>query len=394
MSPFSSRVPEAGDTNALTRALAELRASGTPVTDLTESNPTRVGLACAGDALAALGDPAGRLYAPEPLGLATARAAVAADAAGRGAVVNPGRVVLTASSSESYSWLFKLWCDPGDRVLVPQPSYPLFEHLARLDGVHVAPYHLDFHGRWDVDLASVERGLAAGARLVVAVSPNNPTGSCLTAAEADALIALTARHGAALVVDEVFADYSLDRRADAVTDIATRADGHPGALAITLGGLSKSAGLPQVKLGWMVVGGDAARVADTLAALELVADSYLSVSTPVQLAAPALLRAGLDVRGRIQARIRGNLATLTALAAAHPTVTLLPVEGGWSAVLRVPATRPEETLVLDILARERVLVHPGYFFDFPREAFLVVSLLPDPAVFRDAAGRVLTVAAG
>ena len=390
---LSRRLPPHAQPNAITLRMDALRAAGTPIVDLTESNPTQVGLHYPEGFLAPLSAAGAETYAPEPLGLASARTAVATDGSRRGVTVDPARVVLSASSSESYSWLFKLLCDPGDRVLVPRPSYPLFEHLARLEAVEVDTYALDYHGRWEVDLHSVELGITAETRVVIAVSPNNPTGSYLSGAEAESLIALTARHGLALVVDEVFADYPLGRGAASVTDIACLADGRSGALVATLGGLSKSAGLPQLKLGWMVLGGDADRVAEALAGLELIADSYLSVSTPVQVAAPALLEAGADVRRQIQERTAANLATLRAVAGRHPECDVLPVEGGWSSVVRVPATRSEEQLVLHLLEQEHVLVHPGYFFDFPSEAYLVVSLLPPPAVFRDAVERVLSAAA-
>ena len=392
-SHFSRRLPPHAQPNAITLRLDALRAAGTPIVDLTESNPTQMGLRYPERLLAPLSVTAAETYAPEPLGLASARAAVATDCGRRGVTVDPARVVLSASSSESYSWLFKLLCDPGDRVLVPRPSYPLFEHLARLEAVEVETYGLDYHGRWEVDLHSIERGITAATRVVIAVSPNNPTGSYLSAAEADSLIALTARHGVALVVDEVFADYALERSAASVTDIACLADGRSGALVATLGGLSKSAGLPQLKLGWMVLGGDTGRVAEALAGLELIADSYLSVSTPVQVAAPALLEAGADMRRQIQERTAANLAALRNAAARHPACDVLPVEGGWSAVVRVPATRSEEQLVLHLLEEEHVLVHPGYFFDFPSEAYLVVSLLPPPEVFGEAVERVLAAAA-
>ena len=390
---LSRRLPPHAQPNAITLRMDALRAAGTPIVDLTESNPTQVGLHYPEGFLAPLSAAGAETYAPEPLGLASARTAVATDGSRRGVTVDPARVVLSASSSESYSWLFKLLCDPGDRVLVPRPSYPLFEHLARLEAVEVDTYALDYHGRWEVDLHSVELGITAETRVVIAVSPNNPTGSYLSGAEAESLIALTARHGLALVVDEVFADYPLGRGAASVTDIACLADGRSGALVATLGGLSKSAGLPQLKLGWMVLGGDTGRVAEALAGLELIADSYLSVSTPVQVAAPALLEAGADVRRQIQERTAANLATLRAVAGRHPECDVLPVEGGWSSVVRVPATRSEEQLVLHLLEQEHVLVHPGYFFDFPSEAYLVVSLLPPPAVFRDAVERVLSAAA-
>lgn len=390
---LSGRLPPHGETNRITQLHERLVSAGVTIADLTESNPTRVGFDYPAGLVRVLSDPASTRYAPEPLGLGEARRAVALDASRRGVTVEPDRVVLSASSSESYSWLFKLFCNPGDRVLVPQPSYPLFEHLAALESVAIEPYALAYHGRWEVDLESVRHGLAAGARMIVAVSPNNPTGSCLSPAEADALITLAAEAGVPLVVDEVFADYLLAPGAGA-TDIACRADGRSGALVVTLGGLSKSVGLPQLKLGWMVLGGDPASVRVALAGLELIADSYLSVSTPVQLAAAALLTDGAAVRTQIQARIATNLEALRAEVARCPSCDVLPVEGGWSAVVRVPATRSEEALVLALLEQAHVLVHPGYFFDFAHEAFVVVSLLPPEAEFGAALRRVLQVAAG
>jgi aspartate/methionine/tyrosine aminotransferase len=240
-----------------------------------------------------------------------------------------------------------------------------------------------------VDLASVECGITARTKVVVVVSPNNPTGSYLSAAEADGLIALTASHGLTLVVDEVFADYGLERGAASVTDIAARASGHLNALVVSLGGLSKSVALPQLKLGWMVLGGSDDRVAEARSGLELIADSYLSVSMPVQVAAPTLLSAGAEVRRQIQDRTRGNLEVLRDVARHYPACDILPVEGGWSAIVRVPATLGEEQLVLNLLEQEHVLVHPGYFFDLPHEAYLVVSLLPECRVFNYAAQRVL-----
>lgn len=386
---FSSRLPPNFVPNALTRRLDELRAWGEQIVDLTESNPTRAGIDYPDDLLAPLASPAGLRYAPAPLGMRSAREAVAADHARRGAGVDPEHVVLTASTSEAYGWLFKLLCNPGDRVLVPRPSYPLFEHLTRLDAVAAEPYDLEYHGRWEVDFPSVERALDERTRAILVVSPNNPTGSYLTRAEADRLLALCSARGLALIADEVFADYTLDAPADRATDLALQ----DRALAFSLGGLSKSAGLPQLKLGWIVTGGPAARRDAALGALELIADSYLSVSTPVQVAAPALLGRAHLVRGRIQARVRANLARLRAEIASHPSCELLPAEGGWYAVVRVPDLRGEEALVLDLLNRERILVHPGYFFDFPRPAFIVVSLLPEPGIFAGAVARMLQVAA-
>lgn len=384
---FSRRIPQHTETNALTRAVASLCARETAFVDLTESNPTRAGIPYPADLLAPLADGRGLLYEPEPFGLTAARAAVANDQQRRGAQVDPAQVVLTASTSEAYSWLFKLLCNPGDRVLVPRPSYPLFEHLTRLEGVCAEPYDLEYQGRWAIDFDFLEAA-SADSRAVLVVSPNNPTGSYIDADELVRLSALCRDRGWALIADEVFADYPLDC-ASPVTDIAARSD----VLSFTLAGLSKSVGLPQLKLGWMVVGGATSERAAALAALELVADSFLSVATPVQVALPELLRRGGPIRTTIQDRTRRNLGTLRNAARAFPACEVLRTEGGWSAVLRVPSTRSEERLVLDLLERERILVHPGYFFDFPREAFIVVSLLTPEEVFADAMARVLRFAA-
>ena len=383
MSSFSSRLPPDPAVNALSRRIAALRAEGGAWVDLTESNPTRAGFDYPADLLQPLAARAALRYEPEPFGLPSAREAVAADYARRGAHPEPSQVVLASSTSEAYSWLFKLLCNPGERVLVPRPSYPLFEHLARLDAVDAAPYDLEYHGRWELDADSLVHAATPATRAVVVVSPNNPTGSCLSTRELEWLDTFCTERNLALVADEVFADYVLDAPADRTTDVALRAS----ALAFTLGGLSKSVGLPQLKLGWIVVGG--ARRAAALQALELIADSYLSVSTPVQVALPELLARGAAIRDVILARLRENLAALRALAVRVPSCDVLPCEGGWYAVVRVPATRTEEDLVLGLLDRERILVHPGYFFDFSREAFLVISLLPPAGVFADAAARML-----
>ncbi|MGH9349549.1 MAG: pyridoxal phosphate-dependent aminotransferase [Vicinamibacterales bacterium] len=382
---FSSRLPANPVANALSRRLAALRASGETWVDLTESNPTRAGLAYPRDLLAPLADPSSLVYEPHPLGLPAAREAVALDQMRRGARVDPAQVVLAASTSEAYGWLFKLLCNPGDQVLVPRPSYPLVEHLSRLDAIEAVPYDLEYHGRWEIDVEGLAARATAATRAVLLVSPNNPTGSYVKAAELRRLSAFCVERGLALVADEVFADYRLEAPADVVTDIAAGA----APLAFTLGGLSKSVGLPQLKLGWIIVGGEAKVRRDALHALELVADSYLSVSTPVQVAAADLLARGAAIREGIVERVRGNLAALDRIASRFQAVTVLACEGGWYAVVRVPSTRAEEALVLALLDRERVLVHPGYFFDFPREAYLIVSLLPRPAVFADATARML-----
>ena len=380
---LSRRVPSHSDSNRISRAVQALRAEGVPFVDLTESNPTRADIQYPSAIVGSLSDPTALQYDPSPLGLLSARRAVADDHLRRGVVVDPAHIVLTSSTSEAYSWLFKLLCNPGEGVLIPRPSYPLFDHLTMLEGIFAHPYAVEYHGRWEIDFDTIASP-PSGIRALLLVSPNNPTGSVVTADELTQITALCRSHGWALVVDEVFADYALDSH-EALTDIASRSD----VLCFTLAGLSKTIGLPQLKLGWCVVGGPPAERDAALAALEIIADSYLSVGTPVQVAAPALLREGASIRHAIQVRTRRNLEKLRALTQTAPASQVLRAEGGWAAVLRVPATRDEESLVLGLLRDQRTLLHPGYFFDFPSEAYLVLSLLPPEHLFADAVGRVL-----
>ena len=298
----------------------------------------------------------------------------------------PERIALTASTSDGYSLLFKLLANAGDEVLVPRPSYPLLDHLIRLDLLVPRPYDLDLHGAWAIDFASLEAAITPRTRAVLVVSPNNPTGSFVTAAELDRLAAICAPRGIAIVADEVFADYELEPGAAARAGrVASRGD----VLSFALGGLSKSVGLPQVKLGWIAVGGPEPLAAAALQRLELVCDTYLVVSTPVQLAAAELLARGAAVRAQIAARVAANYRALQVAVAAAPSCRVLRSGGGWSAVLQVPSFEPEEELVLRLLDDDAVLTHPGYFFDFPRESFLIISLLPDEASFASGVCRVL-----
>ena len=371
---FSSRVPGDLKPNRLARAVARARDAGRPIVDLTVTNPTRACFDYPPTLLAALAAPPALVYEPHPRGSSEARTAVSADYARQGTTIAPDRILLTASTSEAYSLLFKLLCDPGDAVLVPAPSYPLFDHLTALDAVRAVPYRLEYHGRWHVDVESVDAAWSGDVRAVLGVSPNNPTGSMLTRAEVDALALRCAAGSAALILDEVFADYPF------VEDGVSRPGDLP-CLTFRLGGLSKSAGLPQVKLGWMAVSGPDRLVAEAVHRLELIADTYLSVSTPVQVAASALIRRGASVRAQILARVRANYAALRERAASHPAAEVLNADGGWAAVVRMPSTVPEEELVLSLLDADGVLVHPGYFFDFPHETFVVVSLLAPPDAF-------------
>jgi hypothetical protein len=401
---FSRRLQWPYPANRLSRILEEKRARRAAVLDLTESNPTRVGLGYPEEAIAeALRDAAAPGYDPEPRGLEEARAAIAAwHAAQRGLPVDPGRIVLTAGTSEAYSYLFKLLADPGDSVLVPRPSYPLFDYLAALDGVRVATYPLQHDAdRWSLDFEALERcGTSGGPppRAIVLVNPNNPTGSALRESERVQLQEWAGRSGRAIISDEVFLDF-LDepdggRGAASGGRIVSilPADGGAGRdrpLQFALGGLSKSCGLPQMKLGWIVVDGPDATVGEALERLDLIADTYLSVGTPVQRAAARLLQIGESIRALIQARLRLNLGALRAAVAAVPSCRLLGRDGGWYAVVQIPAVVPEEERVVALLAEDDLLVHPGFFFDFPREAYLVLSLLPEPEAFREAVRRIL-----
>lgn len=380
----SSRLPASLAPSRIAATVAGRRASGAPLFDLTESNPTRVGLAYPPDLLEAMAGEPALTYRPEPLGLAAAREAVAGDFARRGLTVPASRVALTASTSEAYAWLFKLLCNAGDEVLVPRPSYPLFEHLTALEAVTAVPYDLDYHDGWRIDLDHLRAQVSVRTRAVLVVSPNNPTGSYLHRDDLAALVGVAAARDLAIIGDEVFWDYPL-RRPDEAVSVLSQQD----VVAFGLGGLSKSAGLPQVKLGWFGVSGPEPQVAALMAAYELIADTYLSVSTPVQVAAASLLERGAGIRAAIQARLERNLTALEARIEWYPSVTYLPPEGGWSVVLQVPAYEPEEAMVVGLIDQEGVLVHPGFFFDFAREAFVVLSLLPEAGIFDHGLARVL-----
>lgn len=388
MIPFSDRLPRDLTANRLTAAVERMRRDGAAFVDLTESNPTRAGFAYPDDLLEPLADPRGLAYRPTPFGSLEARAAVARDYERQGLVAAPERIVLTSSTSEAYTLLFKLLAGAGAEVLVPRPSYPLFDHLTRLDLVTPVPYDLEYHGRWAIDLDSVERALTPRTRAILIVSPNNPTGSFVTRAELGRLAAIGGTRGIAIIADEVFADYPLDCAAAADAGRAAADPDGNGALIFALGGLSKSIGLPQVKLGWIAAAGPAPIVDAALSRLELVCDTYLSVSTPVQIAADQLLQRGAVVRDQIAARVRRNHAVLRASAATVDACSLLHSEGGWYAVLQVPTFESEEDLVLRLLA-DGVLIHPGFFFDFARESFLVFSLLTPEAAFEQGTAHVL-----
>jgi aspartate/methionine/tyrosine aminotransferase len=369
---LSSRTAWDLTANALAARTDALRASGRPVLDLAQSNPTRAGLAWdPGELAAVLGDERAAIYAPTPQGLPEARAAVAEYLAARGAPVDAGRILLTASTSEAYALLFKLLCDPGDEVLVPAPSYPLLDLLADLEAVRLVRYPLRYDGAWHVDLAAIEAAVGPRTRALVAVSPANPTGAVLDGEELAALDRLCAAHDLALLGDEVFADTALGPCPSVVA-------GAGESLAFHLSGLSKVCGLPQLKAGWIAAAGPAERVGPALARLEVIADAYLSVSGPAQLALPSLLARRERFLAPLRARLAANRTILAAIRDA--SATALASAGGWTAVLRIRQTVDEESLCLALLD-DGVVVQPGFFYDFERPGYLVVSLLAPPTEF-------------
>lgn len=388
---FSRRVPDDVAPNAWARRLAVLRQSGDLI-DLTGSNPTREGLGGASaEDLLALADPAGTEYEPDARGMRAAREAIAAALQqDRGAAIDPDHLLLTASTSEAYAHLFRLLADPGDAFLVPAPSYPLFEPLATLEGVRLVPYRLSYDRRWHLEPGELERAFASADRVrgVVVVQPNHPTGSCLDAAELEDLERLCERHDLAIVSDEVFGDAANLGDDTRVGDDAPAPRSSSTLLGsrrsptFVLGGLSKTCGMPQMKLAWIACAGPDAERDRALVHLDWIADAFLSVSTPVQLAAPRLLARRHDFQRRLRDRIRMNQRLLTLVTGRRPEIEWLRSGGGWSAVLRLPRVHSEEEWALALLDR-RVVVHPGYFYDFADDGYLVLSLIVDPGLFAE-----------
>jgi aspartate/methionine/tyrosine aminotransferase len=378
----STRLPWDRPANRFSVAVAELRASGRTVLDLTGSNPTAAGLGpTRGDLLAALDHPDLAAYDPDPRGrLATRRAVAGTYPEG---AVDPEQVVLTASTSEGYAHLFRLLCDPGDEVLVPTPSYPLFEYLAALDGVRVRTYPLRYDGAWHLDVGAVRAAAGPRVRALVVVHPNNPTGSFLSRSEVDTVVDVARACGAAVVADEVFADYALEPGPDRAGSLVAERR----VPTFVLGGLSKSVAAPQVKLGWIVVAGPLAERGRTLDRLDLIADTYRSAGQPAQLVGAGLVPRGPAIRAPILARLRTGLAALRTGLLGSPAA-VLHVEGGWSAILRYPSLRSGEARALGWIREHGLVVHPGYLFDLEGEAHVVVGLLTPPEVL-DAALPIL-----
>ena len=382
---FSGRLNWNPRPNRLSELLDKKRQTGAQVLDLTESNPTRAGLHYpSAEILAALADASVLNYHPSPRGLDSARQAVAGYYRDLGVQIQHRSVLLTASTSEAYAYLFKLLANSGEEILAPRPSYPLFEFLAGLESVHIRQYPLRYDGVWHVDFDALEQAITPRTRGIVVVNPNNPTGSFLKRAEVGRLDSLAADRGLAILSDEVFRDYAFADDPERVSTLA----GDRLSLTFSMSGLSKIAGLPQMKLGWIVASGPGSD--QVLDALELIADTYLSVSTPVQVALPRLLGVSGSILKEIRERTASNLARLRE-GVYGSVATLLRTEGGWYAVLQVPRTRTEEEWTLKLLEESDVLVQPGFFFDFESEAFLVLSLLPEPSTFADGLKRLRSV---
>jgi alanine-synthesizing transaminase len=371
--------------NRFSQALEEARASGKSILDLTASNPTRVGIEPDETAiLNALHNRSSLDYDPQPKGLRSARLAVADYYREHGENIDPEGVVLTSGTSEGYSHVFRLLANAGEEVLVPKPSYPLFEFLAELADIKLVPYLLIYDHGWQIDLASVLDVVSDRVSALVVVNPNNPTGSYVRADERERLNRFCGERGLALVADEVFLDYSLDRspqRSFAANDHV---------LTLTLSGLSKISALPQMKLAWIAVNGPNPMRQRALERLEVIADTYLSVSAPIQWAAPAFLEQRKTIQPRLNARLRANLAELDLQLARQQICVRLALQGGWYVVLRVPVTRPDEELAIQLLRSCSVLVHPGHFYDFPQDGYLVISLIAPEEDFRVAMERLLT----
>jgi aspartate/methionine/tyrosine aminotransferase len=387
---FSSRTDWDLGPTRLAACVAARRAAGLPVLDLTETNPTTCRLDVdRTEVFRALSEPANLRYDPAPMGLPEARAAVAGYYAAKGVAIGPDRICLSASTSEAYAFLFRLLADVGDEILIPRPSYPLLDFLAELNDVALTPYPLVYDGRWRIDMGGLRTAIGARARALVVINPNNPTGSFVRPGEREALGDLCRALGLALIADEVFADYAFEPGGDRVPTLAGTGD----VLTFCLSGLSKVAGLPQMKLAWMAASGPEDLVREALARLEVIGDTYLSVGTPVQRALPALLADRTKVQERILARLRANRLELCAQIASSGHVVALEAEGGWSVVLRLRSAQDDEAWALRLLDRDGVLVHPGHLFDFAEPGHFVISLLPSEEIFREGIGRLLARAA-
>ncbi len=371
-SPWSQRTQWDLAETPWAQQLARLRAAGVPLWDLTASNPTQCGFAYDAESiLAPLNDPLALLYEPDPRGLRIAREAISLYYRDHGATVDLEQIILTTSTSEAYSFLFRLLCDPGDEVLIGQPGYPLFDFLARLDDVRLVPYELFYDHGWHLDLEALRRCVTPRTRAIVIVHPNNPTGHFTRPADRAALEALCREHRLALIVDEVFLDYALAGQPSG----ESFARGEHAVPTFVLSGLSKVAALPQMKAAWIACFAEGAVQAEALQRLEVISDTFLSMSAPIQRAIPRWLSGRATMQQQIRQRVQTNLAVVDEVLLGQTLMSRLDLEAGWYSVLRVPGLKPEEETALDLLLQHAVVVHPGGFFGFVGQGWLVVSLL-------------------
>ncbi|MDO8579956.1 MAG: pyridoxal phosphate-dependent aminotransferase [Candidatus Omnitrophota bacterium] len=384
--PFAKRTSWPSATNRLTVLIQQFKSQKIEVLDLTESNPTHCGFLYPQEKiLTSLVEGKNLEYNPHPQGLRQPREAISQYYQQRKRHVSPDQIFLTASTSEAYAFLFRLLADPQDHILFPTPSYPLFDFLSDLNDTVKDDYPLDYNGRWTMDARQIESLITKRTKAIVTVNPNNPTGSFVSPEEIKALNHLCRSHHLAMISDEVFGDYVFPS-CHQPTSFVDNQD----VLTFTLGGLSKSLGLPQMKLAWIVVSGPDSLVALAKERLEFIADTYLSVNTLVQQAAADWLRLFPEIQSMIMDRIKNNLSFLQQICRNSQQVQVLPVEGGWYAVLEIPKHKTEEEWILEFLKEDHVLVHPGYFFNFPREGYGIISLLPKEEVFQKALRRILS----
>jgi len=383
---FADRTKWNLEANRLAQSLARLRAAGAPILGLTASNPTECGFHYDSQViLSALSNPDALHYDPDPRGLASARQAVAAYYSPRSRNLLIEDIFLTTGTSEAYSFVFRLLSNPGDEILIPAPGYPLFELLADLLDVKLVRYPLLYDHGWQIDFHSLERALTHRSRAIVVVHPNNPTGHFANAQEVSRLNEICSARGLALIADEVFLDFALDAppRPSFVANSPS--------LTFTLSGISKISGLPQMKAAWIIASGPEHLKKDAVARLEVIADSYLSMNAPIQLALPAFLDLRKNFQQQLIARVRKNLAALDRLMSAQKICSRLDIEGGWYVILRVPAIRSDEDLAVELLEQKNVHVHPGHFYDFSIAGFLVASLITREDTFQAGIQRLLSI---
>ncbi len=381
---FSSRTNWNLSPNRLTVLLEEKRSAGVRVLDLTESNPTRCAFSYDPALLNSLPTEQSLLYEPNPRGLRKAREVVAHQYRSQNIAIDADKVFLTAGTSEAYGFLFSLLCDPGNTVLVPKPSYPLFDYLCELNDVEARSYHLRYYDEWQIDLDSLGKSVDASTRAIILVHPNNPSGSFVKQREKEQIVTFARAHHLALIVDEVFLEFGMHEEKGMAMSFAGEQQG----LIMTLNGISKTLGLPQMKLAWITVSGDQNSVDEAVKRLEVIADTYLTVATPIQHALGTLFQEGRKVTDQIRARVRENYEAACAMLR-KTSLSVLHTEGGWNTIIRLPNTDSDEGWAMRLLKENNVLVYPGHFFEMDENTCVVVSLLPEALVFREGIRRLV-----